>query len=298
VPAPHPAPAGPGPLTLRVTTADGVPIAVRHDPAQGPRAEPGTAFVVAHGFTGTWRRPEIRDVVAVLSRRAGVVSFDFRGHGGSGGVSTLGAREVLDLDAAVGWARGLGYRRVATLGWSLGAAVCIRHAALHGGVDAVVAASGPSRWHYRGTRPMRVVHLAVGTPLGRLVLARRFHTRVGRTPWDPRPEPPDAVVGRIAPTPLLVVHGDADRYFPVEHARWLARAAGAPSELWIEPGFGHAERAAGVDLTTRIAEWMLRAVAESAPSAETAEQSAGSAVTGDADGGASEGSRRSARMPG
>ena len=51
--------------------------------------------------------------------------------------------------------------------------------------------------------------------------------------------------------PLLVVHGDADPYFGLEHARMLAAAA-PHSELWIEAGLGHAEnamtaRAAGAD---------------------------------------------------
>jgi pimeloyl-ACP methyl ester carboxylesterase len=164
---------------------------------------------------------------------------------------------VLDVDAAVAWARSLGYSRVVTLGWSMGAAVVIRHAALYPGVDAVVAASGPSRWHYQGSRPMRTVHRAIRTRLGRWVLATRFDTRVGTSRWDPPPEPPDAVAGRIAPIPLLVVHGDADHYFPVEHARWLALAAGPTGELWIEPGFTHAERGAGPELVARIADWAV-----------------------------------------
>ena len=49
----------------------------------------------------------------------------------------------------------------------------------------------------------------------------------------------------IAPTPLLIVHGDRDGYFPVDHPRMLADAAGGHAELWLEPGMGHAENAAG-----------------------------------------------------
>jgi pimeloyl-ACP methyl ester carboxylesterase len=251
--------AGREPLTTVLRAADGVAISAHHDPPHEAAADAGTAFVVAHGFTGSWRTPQIRAVVDVLRRRGGVVSFDFRGHGSSGGLSTLGDAEVLDVDAAVAWARGLGHPRVVTLGWSMGAAVVIRHAALCRGVDAVVAASGPSRWHYQGSRPMRTVHRAVRSRLGRWVLATRFRTRVGTFPRNPPPEPPDAVAGRIAPTPLLVVHGDADHYFPLEHAQWLALAAGPTGELWIEHGFTHAERGAPPELVSRIADWAVTA---------------------------------------
>ena len=243
--------------------ADGTEISARHEPPDGlpdGASAADLAFVVAHGFTGSGQRQGVRDAVAVLRLHGGVVTFDFRGHGRSGGESSLGKHEILDLDAAVRWAHRLGYRRVVTQGWSMGAAVAIRHGALLRGVDAVVSVSAPSRWNYRGTRPMRAVHVGVGTPLGRWVIARAYRTRVAARGWEPPPEPPDAVVGRIAPIPLLLVHGADDHYFPTEHARWLARAAGQPCELWIEPGFRHAEGGAGPDLVERIATWAERAV--------------------------------------
>ena len=49
----------------------------------------------------------------------------------------FGDREVLDLEAAVGWARTLGYQRVATVGFSMGGAVAVRHAALYPDVAAI-----------------------------------------------------------------------------------------------------------------------------------------------------------------
>jgi fermentation-respiration switch protein FrsA (DUF1100 family) len=240
--------------TATLRAADGTRIDAHHDP--GPRP---LAVVVAHGFTGSWRRPATRRVAARLAERAGVVSFDFRGHGGSGGRSTVGDREVLDLAAATGWARDLGYAKVATLGFSMGASVVVRQAALHGGVDAVAAVSGPSRWYYRGTVPMRRLHWVVERRLGRLVGRVALRTRIATDGWDPLPEPPDAVAGRISPTPLLVVHGDADEYFPVEHAHALYAAAREPKQLWIEAGFGHAENAAPDDLVDRIGDWLVAA---------------------------------------
>ena len=51
------------------------------------------------------------------------------------GFSTLGDREVLDVDAAVAEARRLGYARVVSMGWSMGGTCVLRHAALVGQLD-------------------------------------------------------------------------------------------------------------------------------------------------------------------
>lgn len=239
-------------MTTTLTTTDGVPISAHHDP--GP---PSLGIVVAHGLTGSWRRSSIRRAAQALQQTGGVISFDFRGHGRSGGHSTVGDREVLDLAAAVGWARKLGYRRVATVGFSMGAAIAIRHAGLHSDdLAAVVAISGPSRWFYRDTVAMRRVHWLLEKRLGRMTSRVVLRTRISAAGWEPIPVPPDVAVAKIAPTPLLVVHGDTDRLFPVEHAHALYAAAGEPKELWIEPGFGHAEAAAPAELLHRIGDWL------------------------------------------
>jgi len=49
-------------------------------------------------------------------------------------------------------------------------------------------------------------------------------------PWDF--DPADIT------TPVLIVHGDADRMVPVAHGRWLA-AAIPGAELWVRPDAGH-----------------------------------------------------------
>jgi pimeloyl-ACP methyl ester carboxylesterase len=244
-------------------TSDGVRLSAAMRRPDGAHRPGGLALVLAHGFTGSWRSRGLGRVASVLStgpEGSAVIAFDFRGHGRSSGRSTVGHLEVLDLDAAVGWARLLGYRQVATVGFSMGASVVVRHAAMIGGVDAVVAVSGPARWFYRGTAPMRRVHRVVERPSGRLVARVALGTRIGSNRWDPIPEEPRAAAARIAPTPLLIVHGDRDQFFPVEHAYELAQAAGPNGQLWVEPGFGHAEAAIDADLTARIGTWVRSAV--------------------------------------
>ncbi|MEU3982944.1 alpha/beta fold hydrolase [Streptomyces sp. NPDC026672] len=248
------------PMRTFLHTADGVSIDSVYDPGSTV-ADPSRpsardlAFVVAHGFTGDADRPHVRRVAAALAPYGAVVTFSFRGHGASGGRSTVGDREVLDLDAAVAWARGFGHTRVATVGFSMGGSVVLRHAALHRGVDAVVSVSSPARWYYRGTAPMRRLHWLVTRPAGRLVGRYGLRTRIHHRDWDPVPLSPAEAVPRIAPTPLLIVHGDLDGYFPLDHPRMLADAAGDQGELWLEPGMGHAENAAADDLLARIGDW-------------------------------------------
>lgn len=232
-------------------TSDGVPIDAHHDPSSSE-----LAVVVAHGFTGSWRRPSMRRAASVLRDYAGVISFDFRGHGRSSGLSTVGDREIHDLAAAVTWARKLGYGRIATVGFSMGASVAVRHAGLVRDVDAVVAVSGPSRWYYRGTVPMRRVHWVIERRLGRALGRVALGTRIASNGWDPLPVAPHEAAPLIAPAPLLIVHGDADPYFPVDHAHELFEAAKDPRELWLEPGFGHAENAADPALLHRIGSWL------------------------------------------
>src|SRR5256885_3316172 len=159
------------PLTLYAL--DGVRIDANHLPGAD-----SLCLVLAHGFTGTWRQPRTRRIAAVLNRVGGVLAFDFRGHGRSGGRSTVGDREVLDVDAAVRHARHLGYERVALIGFSMGGMIVVRHAALRGGVDAVVAVSAPARWDYRDTPPVRRVHWAIEQRSGRVVARMLMRTRI------------------------------------------------------------------------------------------------------------------------
>jgi pimeloyl-ACP methyl ester carboxylesterase len=149
---------------LTLVTDDGVAIDAVHLPGEGD-----VGFVIAHGFTLSWQHGAVWKVASRLQEAGGVVSFDFRGHGRSGGLSTMGDREIKDLDVAVRYARELGYRRIAAVGFSMGASVVLRYAGLVGGLDAAVSVSGPGHWYYRGTKPMRRVHFAVERRVGRAI---------------------------------------------------------------------------------------------------------------------------------
>jgi pimeloyl-ACP methyl ester carboxylesterase len=109
---------------------------------------------------------------------------------------------------------------------------------------------------------MRIVHWLCETRTGRVVVRVGRRTRLApTTTWSIVPEAPHEVAGAV-PTPLLVVHGDADSYFPIEHVELLQDAA-PRGEFWIEPGMGHAEAATTPELVARIADWVKVAVSSS-----------------------------------
>lgn len=272
-------PSGPAPSrTGTVLAADGERISVAYDaPAAG--AVEGLVLVVSHGFTGGWRRPDNRAIALALKQFGGVVSYDSRGHGASSGVTTIGDEEVLDLDAALGYARWLGGQHLVTVGFSMGGSIVLRQAALAADgtrPDAVVSVSGAGFWFYKGTPPMRLLHRAVGTRVGRTVLRSAFGTRVTDQEWsEPYPLSPSESAAMIPPVPLLVVHGDRDTYFPVEHARSLEASAveGAArrgvedrTTAWVLEGFAHAESATDEQLVARIGAWVVESLhAQEAP---------------------------------
>ncbi len=223
---------------LELVTEDGVRLSGAR--LQGPPDAPGTVVLV-HGFVHSSRTPRIHAFAHRLAERLHVVVPDLRGHGASGGVSTLGTKEPLDVAAAVAAAPpGL---PVVTVGISLGGASVLLHAGSLGGVAGVVAVSSPA-WSQAWDTPSTVrVQRAVSTRAGREVLARVLHTRIA-----PRCEAvPDSrdVVGRIGPAFTLIVHDPADHYFDGEHARTLYRWAREPKDLWLLPGAGH-----GTDVLT------------------------------------------------
>jgi pimeloyl-ACP methyl ester carboxylesterase len=249
-------------VNVGYTTADLVRVAARH----WDSADRALGVVIAHGFTGSSRNKH----VVRISRRIyesglGVLSPDLRGHGRSGGRCTAGELEVFDVEAGVAWLRSAGYRKVAVLGWSMGGAAVLRYAGTGGEADAVVSVSAPGLWFERGTSAMRLVHWACETRSGRAVLRAGRNVRMA-SKWDPVPAAPSEVAGAIAPTPLLLVHGDADHYFPMRHIEALHKAA-PDAAVWIEPGMAHAETGTSDELLDRLVAW-LRGVTGTPPPVE------------------------------
>ena len=232
-----------------VTSEDGVRI---EGTRLGP-TEDRSAVVLAHGLLGWHARPRFARFAEDLSRWFTVYGFDLRGHGRSGGVCDYGGAEILDVDAVVSRARADGHGSVATVGTSMGAIAVLRHGGLLGGVDTVVGISSLAYWdwhdgaHPRARRSMRT---RIGTRRGRLAV-RAWGVRLPGA-WE-EPESPEDVIGKIAPTPVVIVHGTNDRLFPMDHAWRLYEAANEPKRLMIGDGFGHTEDGLSPAFAVRLA---------------------------------------------
>ncbi len=198
-------------------------------------------MVFGHGFTGSQHNPKVVAFAQDLATRGhAVYTADFRGHGESGGFSTLGDREVRDLDSLVVLARGH-HERVVSIGASMGAFVALRHAGLGGDVDAVVAISSPADGREPRLRRARLLELLVRTERGRRLLVR-YGTRVDPVLVPVAAAPLD-LAAEIAPVPVAIIHGGRDRYVPLDDAYALYDRLGEPRRLVVLPEFGHGEAA-------------------------------------------------------
>jgi pimeloyl-ACP methyl ester carboxylesterase len=240
-------------------TTDGLALSARYWPPTEETDLTAPVYLIGHGFTKSAESDVVQRICGWLADRGRVVLVpDFRGHGRSPGRSTLGHAEVHDLAAGAAFLRRRSTGPLAVVGWSMGGSIALRYAGLGGDADAVVSVSSPGYWFERETPPLRLIHWAVETRLGRLATRVGPRVRLGN-PWEQVPEAPVEVVGRIAPTPLLIVHGEQDAFFPRRHAEVLAAAA-PHAELWLEPGMGHAESSTSRELVERIDDWVRSAV--------------------------------------
>ncbi len=232
---------GPAPRQTQpfiLTTPDGVTLSAQRYGS----VDAAAAIVFGHGFTGSQRNKKVVALACRLAERGlAVYTADFRGHGASGGLSTLGDQEIQDLEAVLALAR-RHHQKVVSVGASMGAFIALRHAGLGGTVDAVVAISSPAVGRDPKLLRARLLRAAALSARGRRLLDL-YGTRVGSIPESITP--PIDLVAQIAPTPVAIVHGRRDRYVPLADAYALYERLGEPRRLVVLREFGHGE--AGFD---------------------------------------------------
>ena len=205
-----------------------------------PRAGSRRAVVLVHGksvnrwieFGGGF----LKLAVALHARGFTVLMIDLRAHGESEGERAgFGLHERRDVVGAVDWLEQQGYApgSIGVLGVSMGAVATIGAAADDPNIGALVADCGfadmgmllQRQWGAAsGGLPdfYRPATIAIGWLLG----------------YDFYADRPVEEIGRIAPRPVLIIHGDADTLVPLSDAEQL-NAAGSSSELWVVHGAGH-----------------------------------------------------------
>jgi alpha-beta hydrolase superfamily lysophospholipase len=200
-----------------------------------PRAESRRVVVACTGHRGA--KHELLGIASGLWRAGdNVLLFDFRGCGESDPAPpSVGHNELPDARAAVRFAQErLPAGQIGLLGYSMGGAVAILVAAADPSVRAVVADSSYAAISdvianaYRRRRLPAQPFLAVSDRYNGWRYGYRYAAL----------RPVDAI-GRLAPRPVLLIHGAADELTPVAHAEELYAAAGEPKDLWIVPGAPH-----------------------------------------------------------
>ena len=211
--------------------------------ARPPRGGARLGLVLCHGFPagprgGAASGQTYRELADRLTVELGwaVLTFNFRGTGASAGNFSLGGW-LSDLRAAIDTLLAAdGVDAVWLAGFGVGGSLAICAAGEDERVQGVAAFAAPSDfadW--------------AADPTGFLAHAREIGViRDAGFPHDPeawarelREIQPLALMGKVPPRPILLVHGDDDSVVPTEHVRELADAADGMVDLRLLSGAGH-----------------------------------------------------------
>lgn len=196
-------------------------------------AAPAVVYAPA---TGHDQRSGLSLVAALHAAGYHVLLFSYRGHGLSDGNRlgfTYGAAESRDLDAAVAFLReAKGIEKIGVIGHSAGAVASILSAARnpHIGAVVVLAPFNSVREVWYTSRPPIVPAFFYDFSLW-VAKYRKAFTEEEVYPLH--------LVERIAPRPLLIIHGTRDKRITTSQAEQLFAAARAPKALWLVEGATH-----------------------------------------------------------
>jgi dipeptidyl aminopeptidase/acylaminoacyl peptidase len=218
-------------------TSDGLTLRGWFIPGRQPEAAGNSRAILYAPATAHDQRSGLSLVPAFHKAGYHVLLFSYRGHAlsdGKKGQFTYGDAESRDVDAAVQFLTEVkGIRRIGVIGHSVGAVSAILSAARNPRVDAVVAVAPFNCVNevWRTSRPALVPSFLLEWTLWVAEKVRGF-SRDQVCPLE--------VVDRIAPRPLLVIHGTDDRRITEGQVRRLFSAAQTPKSLWLVQGATHA----------------------------------------------------------
>jgi len=206
-----------------------------------PALPNGRSVLLMHETGGT-RLNMLADVSWLLRRGFTCLTPDGRGHGRSGG--QLVTAGLLDGADVVRWARYLSEQQpsvaVFALGHSLGASSLIHGLALGAPLRRIVAdstgANVPTRYALLAER--YTLNPTVAKCLLWPVVEPALLNARWRYGLDLRSISPVDWIGKVR-APVLLIHGDRDRFIPVEEARRIRDANPKFVSLWEVPGAGH-----------------------------------------------------------
>jgi fermentation-respiration switch protein FrsA (DUF1100 family) len=208
---------------IELTTEDGINLAAWYTPPKN-----GAVILVAHGYNAS--RPE--DIYVMFARNGyGVLAWDFRAHGASGGETcSLGYYEQLDVEAALDYALSQSeVEHIGAWGGSMGAATMILSAARHPEIEAVVTDSA---------FPSLEDVMKLNTPIKIMQpFVLFFGERLSGTELD-QVRPVDAIT-KISPRAVFIIDGWDGAAVAMNSPYRLFDAAGEPKQIWAEDGVPH-----------------------------------------------------------
>ncbi len=168
-----------------------------------------------------------------------MLAYDARGHGRSGGETTLGHLEQHDVAAAVDAVRGDDREMpVVIVGASMGAIAALRYAVSPSRpIDGVVVVSCPARWRLPRNARGLISALVTQTNFGRRFATKKMGVRIA--PRAPRAAPPIELVPKVH-VPLAILHGRVDPFIAPAEAEALFAVAHEPRRLDLVDGLAHA----------------------------------------------------------
>jgi fermentation-respiration switch protein FrsA (DUF1100 family) len=206
-----------------LVTSDGIELAAWYTPSEN-----GALILAAHGH-GDLRA--LDHYVLFAQNGYGVLAWDFRAHGKSGGdFCTLGYLEALDVEAALEF--GLvqpDVEQIGAWGASMGGAAVLEAAARRNEIEAVVIDSvfptleDELNW---------MVTSKVFVPFIRFFAERE-------TGLDMEILRPVDRIGELSPRPVFIIQGEGDAVIPADSAQLLYEAAREPRYIWMESGINH-----------------------------------------------------------
>lgn len=208
---------------IELVTEDGIKLSAWYTPPQN-----GAVILIAHGY-GDKRAEDFH--VLFASHGFGVIAWDFRAHGKSGGeFSSLGYYETLDAKAALDFALAQpGVEHVGAWGGSMGAVTMIRATAQYPKIEALIADSPFATLEEE-------MDLQVPFPIMRSLIHFFAERETGVNPDLVRPVDD---IGLISPRPVFIIQGMGDGMVPRDSAQGLYDAAGEPRQLWVENDVPH-----------------------------------------------------------
>lgn len=194
--------------------------------------------IVCHGAGRSKNTIPVVQTCELLATKYHVFTFDFRGHMESGGTFKADGDTEYDLQAMIEYVEKAGYKKIAVVGWSIGAWTALLSASKGCHIDAIVAGSPPPI-DIAQTRQIgllrRFIYIGIFIQ-GGVAVIRNLRTRLGNYVWQIMD-----FARKVPPIPVLLVYNDYDQTSRVGTAAFeqLYEHLSANKERLILPGTGH-----------------------------------------------------------